>query len=55
MCPRFLDDLGRRDFPPLPGLLERGPSEAPPLAAAVEPLEQRQSTGTDGARGRVAL
>ena len=36
--PWFLEYLGLRNFPPLPGLLKRGPIVAAPLAAAVEPL-----------------
>ena len=36
--PWFLEDLWRRDLPPLPGLLKRGPIVAAPLAAAVKPF-----------------
>ena len=39
--PWFLEDPGRRDFPPLPGFFKRGPVVAAPLAAAVEPFENQ--------------
>ena len=40
----FSEDLGRRDFPPLPCFIKRGPVVAAPLAAAVEPVVN-QSVG----------
>ena len=45
--PWLLEDPGRRDFPPLPCFLKRGPIVAAPLAAAVEPLVN-QSLGIPG-------
>ena len=42
--PWFLEDLGRRDFPPFPCFMKRGPVVAAPLAATVEPF-MNQSLG----------
>ena len=41
MEPGLLEDLGRWDLPPLPGVLKRRPSVTAPLAAAVEPFEDQ--------------
>jgi hypothetical protein len=41
LLPWFLVNLGRRDFPSLPGFLKCGPVIASPLAAAVEPFENQ--------------
>jgi hypothetical protein len=38
LLPWFLEGLGRRDCPPFPGLIERGPVVAAPLAATLESL-----------------
>jgi hypothetical protein len=45
--PWFLEDLGRRDFPPFPGIIKRDSVVAAPLAAAVEPLVN-QALGVPG-------
>jgi hypothetical protein len=42
--PWFLNDLGRREFPPLPGSLKLGPVVAAPLAAALEPFFERRES-----------